>query len=151
VVEATLPNPGRYQLIADFSPRGGIPQLIQRAIVTAGFQSPLRAPKLRDAPDRPNHFRLESEPLYIDRASTLTFSVDARKWSQYLGAWAHLVAVSEDLRDVIHTHPQRDGDRLRFDLHFGHAGKYRMWIQAELEGQLVTEAFTVSVAQKEVP
>ncbi len=42
-VDIAVPRPGPYQLIADFVPQGGAPQLVQRAFVTAGYTGPLGA------------------------------------------------------------------------------------------------------------
>src|SRR5262249_10030682 len=46
-ISITLPRPGRYQLIADFLPEGGLPQVIQRALVTAGYDDMLRVARLQ--------------------------------------------------------------------------------------------------------
>ncbi len=40
-VTITVPTAGAYQLIADFLPEGGSPQLIQRSFLTAGYEGPL--------------------------------------------------------------------------------------------------------------
>ena len=40
-VTITVPTAGAYQLIADFLPEGGSPQLIQRSFLTAGYDGPL--------------------------------------------------------------------------------------------------------------
>ena len=40
-VSLALPRPGHYQLMADFVPTGGAPQMIQRIITTAGYEGPL--------------------------------------------------------------------------------------------------------------
>src|SRR5688572_27308394 len=46
LVELRLPRAGRYQLIADFTPVGAPPQLVQRALVTEGWRGPLRHVRL---------------------------------------------------------------------------------------------------------
>jgi len=42
-VDITVPKAGPYELVADFMPEGGAPQLIHRAVVTAGYTGALSA------------------------------------------------------------------------------------------------------------
>jgi heavy metal-binding protein len=46
-VGVELPRPGVYQLIADFLPAAGSPQLLQKSIVTAGYAGPLATVPVR--------------------------------------------------------------------------------------------------------
>ena len=66
---------------------------------------------------------------------------------QYIGAWAHLLAVSDDLIDTIHSHPfiADGGPSLQFNLFFPRAATYRVWIQLQRNGVVNTVAFTVPV------
>ncbi len=59
----------------------------------------------------------------------------------YLGAWGHLLILSEDQSAVLHSHPeqqvdfekklgaQRGGPELTFEVLFPAPGNYRIWAQ----------------------
>jgi hypothetical protein len=87
--------------------------------------------------------------------STMSFSVaDARTRAPvtdlqpYLGASAHLLILSIDLADVVHSHPsdlQSTGPRVEFDAVFPRPGRYKMWVQFQRDGSVVTAPFVVDV------
>ena len=66
----------------------------------------------------------------------------------YLGAWGHMLAVSDDLVDVMHTHPflADGGPRVQFDLIFPRVRTYRVWVQFQRAGIVNTAVFNVPVA-----
>jgi len=66
----------------------------------------------------------------------------------YLGAWGHMLAVSDDLLDVMHTHPllADGGPRIQFNMIFPRARMYRVWVQFQRAGRVNTAAFNVPVA-----
>ena len=68
---------------------------------------------------------------------------------KYIGAWAHVLAVSSDLIDTIHTHPfVADGSPdMQVNLFFPRAGNYRLWIQVQRKGVVNTLSFTVPVTE----
>jgi hypothetical protein len=63
----------------------------------------------------------------------------------YLGAWGHLLMVSHDLMDAIHTHPflADGGPEMQFNLFFPRVATYRIWVQVQRRGIVNTVAFTV--------
>jgi hypothetical protein len=63
----------------------------------------------------------------------------------YLGAKGHLVALREGDLAFVHVHP--DQDRLRFGATFPTAGRYRLFLQFKVGGELHTAAFTKAVAR----
>lgn len=75
----------------------------------------------------------------------------------YLGAWGHMLILSEDQSEVAHSHPeqqvdfeqeiaeQRGGPELTFDALFPAPGNYRVWTQFLRGRQLYTVAFDVRV------
>jgi Cu/Ag efflux protein CusF len=75
----------------------------------------------------------------------------------YLGAWGHMLILSEDQATVAHAHPeqqvdfeqeaarQRGGPELTFDALFPAPGNYRVWTQFLRGRQLYTVAFDVRV------
>jgi hypothetical protein len=69
---------------------------------------------------------------------------------QYLGAWGHMLAASEDLVDLIHTHPflaNPEGGRIQFNMIFPRPGMYRVWVQFQREAVVSTAVFTVPVQE----
>ena len=56
----------------------------------------------------------------------------------YIGAWAHLLAVSNDLVDTIHDHPfhrrRRPGDAIQSSF-FPREATYRVWMQFQRKGR----------------
>jgi hypothetical protein len=156
----TLPRAGAYRLIADFAPEGGAPQLLQKTIVTAGYRGSLRAgdPPPVDAADKTiDGLRVAlaaSEPI-AGREQLLTFEVkDAATGKAvsdlqpFLGAPGHLLIVGSDLLTAAHSHPVAElsgaaGPEVVFQVLFPREGVYRMWVQLQRAGRIVTAPFTV--------
>src|SRR4051812_4548997 len=116
-VDIELPRPGVYQLIADFMPEGGSPQLLQKSIVTAGYTGPLNAPPplTRDTEDKivsGARVTLTMPEPVAGREQLVTFELEdaasgapLRDLEPYLGAAGHLLLVSADLSIAAHSHP----------------------------------------------
>jgi hypothetical protein len=146
-----LPRPGRWQLIADFVPRGGMPQLLQGAVFTAGYQAPLAVAHLPDQEElADNGIALAPAERIAGVPSEIVARAPGpiRPW---MGALAHLLVVSEDLQDVVHAHAERDGEKLRFPVTLPRPGRYRVWLQLDRDGKLVTARFTVRARAREAP
>jgi len=61
---------------------------------------------------------------------------------------AHLAVLSADGRDFVHVHPQDSApgaSRVSAHAVFPRAGLYKMWVQMQRHGQVVTAAFVVAV------
>jgi len=156
-IGTALPKPGSYRLLADFYPTGGTPQLVPKTITTANYAQPLDdgIPKL--APDlNPQHgqnlevtLKLDPpQPLAAKKTMLFVHLTPRDGVEQYLGAWAHLLAVSDDLVDAIHDHPfiADGGPDMQFNMFFPRPALYRVWIQFQRKGVVNTVAFTVPVA-----
>jgi hypothetical protein len=67
---------------------------------------------------------------------------------KYLGAWGHMLAASDDLIDLLHTHPflADGGPQIQFNVIFPRARTYRLWVQFQRNGVVNTAAFTIPVA-----
>jgi hypothetical protein len=63
----------------------------------------------------------------------------------YLGAKGHLVALRQGDLAFLHVHP--DEDRLRFMATFPTAGRYRLFLQFQVDGRVHTAAFTQEVSR----
>jgi hypothetical protein len=157
-----FPGAGPYRLIADFLPVGGVPQLLQRTIVTAGYTGSL-VPKTRLVPDGQEkvvedlRVRLSMPPPVGGREQLVTFEFsDSHSGAPisdlepYLGAVGHLLYVSSDLEVATHSHPVADmsasvGPVIVFQALFPRAGTYRLWVQVQRRGRVVVVPFTVAV------
>ncbi len=162
VVETTVPKPGPYQTFSDFFPSGGSPQVVQRTFVTAGYTGSLLAARAHLTPDpQPEkvvsgtRVRLDATGYTAEFKQTLTFTLTdeatgkpVKDLEQYLGAWAHMLMLSEDLGDYVHAHATVDQNRngetqLNLDLIFPRASNYRLWIQFQRSGRVITVPFTL--------
>jgi hypothetical protein len=161
-VEIQVPRAGVYQMIADFVPVGGAPQLVQKSFVTAGYQGALlEVPMLpQDTTDkivkgtRVKAFVPESvagrEQLITFEFEDATTGAAITDLEPYLGAAGHLLIASADLAIVAHSHPVAElsttgGSDVVFQVLFPRAGMYRFWVQFQRRGQVIAASFTVPV------
>jgi hypothetical protein len=154
---------GEYMLIADFLPANGTMQMLQRAIVTPGFSGPLFAPAPTPAVSPVERtvgglrIRVEHEVLRPRRESLLRFVVSDAESGQpvtdlepYLGATGHLLIVDTQLSTAVHGHPEgvrTTGPLVMFGPVFPAPGLYKMWVQLQRRGQIITAPFVVRVAE----
>jgi hypothetical protein len=148
-----FPRPGMYRVLGDFYPDGATPQLSSKTVVVSGgAQQPPRLTKdygpkqagnttasITTAPTEPIAGAETRIFLHIETADGL---------EQYLGAWAHVLAASDDLIDLIHTHPfAADGSQdMEFHLYLGREHVYRIWFQFQRKGVVNTVFFDVPVS-----
>jgi hypothetical protein len=156
-IETVFDRPGVYRLMGDFYPTGGTPQMVPMTLTTAGFEEPLEtlAPALAadQQPKRGRNIRvsLRTEPAkpLAGLLTLLFFELNtARGLQKYLGAWAHMLAVKDDLITMIHGHPTiADGGKLiQMNVIFPEPGMYRVWVQVRRKGKVSTLPFTVDVS-----
>jgi hypothetical protein len=158
-IRQTVP-PGEYIVVADFLPQGGSPQLIQRAIMTPGFQpsptaGPHSLPPLAASVADGVRGRLESGQITAGQAATLRFTLShassgapVSDLQPYLSAPGHLFLVSADLTFAVHGHPSEtssSGPELSFAMTFPAPGPYKLWLQVQRRGRVITLPFVVEV------
>jgi hypothetical protein len=149
--QVNLPFGGMYRLLADFYPRNSVPQLAAGTLFVEGAtQSAHLKPALQpfQAQNTNATIRLEPEQPVAGLQTRLFYSFDPGEGIQpYLGAWAHMLAASEDLIDLMHVHPfQADGGpSMQFNLIFPREGLYRIWTQIQRQNIVDTTVFTVPV------
>ncbi len=161
VLDVEVPRPDAYMLIADFYPAGGTPQMLQATWVTPDYSGspfpdasavlPDRSPKTVGAIT----VSLDAVRLSAGAENALRFSVaDAKTGTPvtdlepYLGAPAHLLILGADLADVVHSHPSdldSRGPRVEFNAVFPRSGRYKMWVQFQRNGSVLTAPFVVEI------
>jgi len=152
--DIALPKSGMYRILGDFYPEGATPQLIAKSIFVAG--PPSLGPSLRR-----DYSAKDAENLKVELATApaqpvagtntqMRFTITPGDGlEKYLGAWGHVLAASDDLIDMMHTHPfLADGSsQIQFDLTFPRVRVYRVWVQFQRKGVVNTVHFDVPVAK----
>jgi hypothetical protein len=150
-----FPTSGMYRLLSDFYPKHGTPQLIESTVVVSGGPIAAGTRLIPDlAPKRSANLEasLTMEPTRpIAGLKTLLF-FDLNPGAgleRYLGAWGHMLAVSEDLVDMIHNHPflGDGGPHVQFNLIFPRPVAYRLWVQFRRQGIVNTVRFDIPVSR----
>jgi len=153
---------GEYMVVADFVPIGGTPQTVQRAIVTPGYNPPAIS---RLVEPRPTggvavvagdvSVTMSADDLRAGKPATLTFAVSDSKsrtpvtdLEPYLAAPAHALLVSSDLTFAAHGHPEAaatTGPAVSFEFLMPTPGLYKLWLQVQRRGRVLTLPFVVEV------
>ena len=153
--DITLPKPGMYRILGDFYPEGATPQLIAKTMLIAG-PPPTPAVLTRDYSSKNGEnlkVELETIPAQpvagVNTQMRFTLS-PGDGLEKYLGAWGHMLAASDDLIDMMHTHPFiADGSpQMQFDVTFPRARMYRVWVQFQRNSVVNTVHFDVLVGNR---
>ena len=150
--ETVLPKSGMYRVLGDFYPEGATPQLISKTLFVTGPEQP-RAVLTRDySPKESQNLKVEFRTSPAEPAAgsetQLHFTLSpADGIEKYLGAWGHMLAASDDLIDMTHTHPfiADGGPNLEFHVLFPRARTYRVWVQFQRKGVVNTVHFDIPV------
>jgi hypothetical protein len=153
-VPLLLAAAGTYRVFADFSHRGEAVTLADDLRVDG--EADLRglpAPATR-ALSEPGGYAVDlraGDPQAGEETS-LRFAVtrggQSAALQPYLGAGGHLVALRDGDLAFLHVHPTGDGGRdgsIEFEATFPTAGRYRLFLQFVVDGELQTVAFTAEV------
>jgi hypothetical protein len=175
MIEVTLPKPGYYKVLSDFVPFGGSAQFVALPLVTAGYTGDLIEDSARlTADDNPSHtvggltatVTYDPPALMPAMHSHLTFKLTRAATSEavtdlqpYLGAFGHILIVSEDLVHFVHSHPleipppdsdfenMRGGPEVIFEAMMPEPGRYRAWAQFRRDDTVHTFPFTFEVGR----
>jgi P-type Cu+ transporter len=169
VIEHTLPKPGHYKLFADFLPLGGGAQITGVPLATVGVDTDLTSARAKLTPDAVLSkvvggvkVEITNEPATIlggEEVDLIFRFTDAQTdapitdLERYLGAFGHLVILSEDMTEYVHAHPREElqpdplapqtgGPEVLFDALLPKPGRYRAWLQFQRKGGLSTVSFT---------
>jgi len=149
-----FPQPGMYRVLGDVYPDGATPQLITKTVIVPGpAPAPVKLARDYSTKDSGNmQVALTTDPPQpiAGQKTQMYFRLNpADGLEKYLGAWAHMLAGSDDLIDLIHTHPliADGGPQVQFSLVFPRARTYRVWVQFQRKGVVNTAHFDVPVAE----
>jgi hypothetical protein len=141
--------PGEYMLIADFLPRGGTTQMVQRALIVGGTAR--RGPRAVTPADV--RITVQPEDFVAGKYACLTFTVTDAETGKpvtdlepYLGAPAHMLMVRADLTDAVHAHPEEittAGPVISFHPLVPAPGDYQLWVQIQRAGKVITVPFSL--------
>ena len=150
--DIVFPKPGMYRVLGDFYPDGATPQLIAETVIVPGKPpvSPIipRDYSTKDTENMRVETKTDPEQPLAGEKTLVYFTVGpVDGFEKYLGAWAHMLAASDDLIDMIHTHPliADGGPQVEFSLVFPRARTYRIWVQFQRKGVVNTAHFDVPV------
>ncbi|HEX5228988.1 MAG TPA: heavy metal-binding domain-containing protein [Bryobacteraceae bacterium] len=151
-----FPKPGMYRVLGDFYPDGATPQLIAKTVIVPGAPPPTAVPPRDYSTKQAENLQVEMttdppQPIAAQRTLIYFKLSPADGIEKYIGAWAHMLAASDDLIDLIHTHPfiADGGPQLEFNMEFPRARTYRVWVQFQRKGVVNTAHFDIPVKELE--
>ncbi len=151
-----FPKPGMFRVLGDFYPDGATPQLITKTVFVPGPAPPPLALGRDYSPKTAENLQASLETIppqpIAGTRTQLRFTLSPDDGlEKYLGAWAHMLAASDDLIDMMHQHPFiADGTaRVEFRVVFPRARTYRTWVQFQRNGVVNTVHFDVPVKNSE--
>ncbi|HLL32597.1 MAG TPA: hypothetical protein VK545_01595 [Streptomyces sp.] len=160
----TLPDPGGYRVLADFTPaaeREGLTLGADLAVSGAYAPDALPAPAATATVD--GYEVTLDGTLKAGGASDLTFTVrrDGKPVTDlqpYLGAYGHLVALRSGDLAYLHVHPHEEahgtaasGPEVAFSATAPSQGTYRLFLDFKTGGEVHTAAFTVRADEQATP
>lgn len=150
--DVAFPKSGMYRVVGDFYPDGATPQLILETILVPGKPpAPAMLPRDYSTKDGGNMrvaMRTDPEQPIAGQKTLIYFHLDpAQGLEKYIGAWAHMLVASDDLIDMIHTHPivADGGPNIQFTVVFPRARTFRIWVQFQRLGMVNTAHFDLPV------
>jgi hypothetical protein len=159
VGSATFPHPGLYRILTEFHPAGAEEQSVVSSLVVGGNEAATPAqgtpavPSAETISDSGRRITMRIDPEQpVPAAKTLLFFhlEGQEQLEQFEGEWGQMLAVSDDLIDVLRLEPfpaaPAGPDKpVQFNIYFPRPRDYRVWVQLSSHGKLITESFTVSV------
>jgi hypothetical protein len=148
----TFPQAGMFRVLGDFYPSGATPQLNAQTIFIPG-DAPTPVQLVRDYSTKSaENMRVSLETIpdrpVAGNRTQMRFRIEPDTGlEKYLGAWAHMLAASNDLIDLMHEHPYRvdEGPMVEFEVTFPRPTMYRTWVQFQRDGVVNTVHFDVEV------
>ena len=147
-----FPRPGMYRILGDFYPEAATPQLLPKTVFVEGAEPPVVSLTRDYSQKRTENLTVDFSIIPAEPTAGLPAQMrftlsPGDGLERYLGAWGHMLAASDDLIDMIHTHPFiADGrEEMQFNLVFPRARMYRIWVQFQRNGVVNTAHFDIPV------
>ena len=154
-VEFVLPDPGVYRAFVDVLVNGQ-PTTLGVDVLSSGpaqYEDPPQT--MREANVEGYNVELNPEKIPSSEAVSIEFEVHKDGGSThldpYLGSLGHLVALRDGDLAYLHAHPEETDPEdgiVRFVVQFPTAGRYRLFLQAKPDGELITTSFGVRVGER---
>jgi len=162
----TFPTGGDYTLFNDFTPQDVGMQVVPVVLKVEGA-APAAKPLVVDS-DKPkvvDGYTVSLEtggPVKTGAATNMAYTISkdgkpVTDLQPYLGAMGHLVIISQDQKEFVHSHPHEEGaehsaatkggPKVDFEAQFTAPGVYKGWAQFQHMGKVITVPMTFSVAK----
>ena len=152
--DIAFPKAGMYRVLGDFYPDGATPQLIAKTVLVPGTPpKPVTLTRDYSTKDTENmqvQFYTDPPQPIAGMKTLLYFKVGpVEGFEKMLGAWGHMLVASDDLIDLLHTHPfiADGGPQVQFDVTFPRPRPYRVWVQFQRNGVINTAHFDIPVSE----
>jgi hypothetical protein len=162
-LDFAFPEPGEFVLFGDFTPEGAPGQVVRMPVSVAGAA---RGPRALVVDDRSTAKRfgalavgLGPEPIRAGAETVLAFTIERdgkpiTDLEPYLGALGHCVVIDESATVFLHSHPLEQqgtssGNVVQFHTVFPTAGRYKVWGQFDVGGEMLVADFVVEVVAGE--
>ena len=146
-------------LFGDFTPEGATGQIVRMALDVGGEAAPEK-PLVADDRAKPKPFgdlavALAPASIAAGAETTLAFTIEkggkpVTGMRPYLGAMGHCVVIDETATKFLHSHPQEvetagPSNVVQFHTVFPDPGKYKVWGQFDVGGEMLVADFVVDV------
>ena len=153
-VPLALAAPGAYRAFADFEV-DGVKTVLGHDLFVAGSFTPAQLPAAASATETDGFaVRLTHGELRANTESSLHFAVSRSgrpvpSFDSYVGHRGHLVALRDGDLSYSHVHPEPGAEvgEIVFHSELPSAGRYRLFLQFNIEGTVHTASFTVEVGR----
>ncbi len=164
----TFPEAGEFFFYNDFTPPNVGQQVVIVPVAVEGVAPADKALKVdAGTPKTIDGYTVSLDtggPVKTGAATHLSYTVTkdgkpVTTLAPYLGAMGHLVIISEDRKEFVHSHPHEGGEhagsamggpKVDFEAHFNVPGTYKGWAQFNVgtkeKEQVITVPFTFTVA-----
>lgn len=165
----TFQQPGEFFFYNDFTPPNVGQQVVTVPVTIAGTAPAAKALVIdADKPKTIDGYTVSLDtggPVKTGGSTHMAYTVtkdgkSVTTLQPYLGAMGHLVIISEDRTQFVHSHPHEGGEhagsamggpKVDFEAHFTVPGTYKGWAQFNVgtkdKEQVITVPFTFSVAK----
>ncbi|MFC7216363.1 hypothetical protein ACFQO4_20095 [Saliphagus sp. GCM10025334] len=150
--EFALPDPGVYRAFVDVLVEGQPTTLGVDLLSSGPSQYEERPQSTREAEVDGYDVELTSREIAVGETVDLEFEIrqdgDLAHLDPYLGALGHLVTLRDGDLAYLHVHPEETDPEdgvVRFAVRFPTTGRYRLFLQARPNGELITTSFDVDV------